>query len=63
MAFACRKLKQFCVGREVVLHTDHIAWSELNVNKSNERMLGYLMDIMEVSPTGVYVREIGRAHV
>ena len=58
MAFACRKLKQFCVGREVVLHTDHIAWSKLNVNTSNERMLGYLMDIMEVAPTGVYVKGV-----
>jgi len=58
MAYACRTLKKDCVGREVVLHTDHIAWSDLKVKTSNETLVGYLMDILEVAPTSVYVKGV-----
>jgi hypothetical protein len=58
MAFACQSLKNECVGREVVLHTDHIAWSDLKVRTSNEILVGYLMDTMEVAPTAVYVKGV-----
>jgi hypothetical protein len=56
MAFACRELKTECVGKDVVLHTDHIAWSDLNMNSSNDILIAYLMDILVLAPMGVYVK-------
>lgn len=58
MAYACQELKKECVGREVVLHTDHIAWSELKVESSSDVLVGYLMDILELAPRAVYVKGV-----
>jgi len=58
MAFAARKCRKRCAGREVVLHTDHIAWSDLKVKVQSRVLQGYLMDILELAPTGVYVKGV-----
>jgi hypothetical protein len=58
LAFACKDLKKEIVGKEVVLHTDHIAWSDLKVNTPESSLNSYLMDILEVAPKGVYVKGV-----
>jgi hypothetical protein len=56
MAYACRKLKNVVVGREVYVHTDHIAWSDLQLKSTDRILMSYLMDILEVAPRGLYIR-------
>eukprot|EP01126_Amoeba_proteus_P001021 TRINITY_DN10293_c0_g1_i2.p1 TRINITY_DN10293_c0_g1~~TRINITY_DN10293_c0_g1_i2.p1 ORF type:complete len:123 (-),score=8.06 TRINITY_DN10293_c0_g1_i2:193-561(-) len=58
MAHTCRKLRKEYTGREVVLYTDHIAWTELELKVEYDIMTGYLMNIMEVAPRVIFIRGV-----
>ena len=58
MLLACKHFKQHCVGRETFIHTDCKAWKDLNVKLGQREVAGYLMDILEVAPVGVYIRGV-----
>eukprot|EP01127_Copromyxa_protea_P002792 TRINITY_DN1273_c0_g1_i5.p1 TRINITY_DN1273_c0_g1~~TRINITY_DN1273_c0_g1_i5.p1 ORF type:complete len:1428 (+),score=224.19 TRINITY_DN1273_c0_g1_i5:73-4356(+) len=59
IALGCRFFKYACKGKEVVIHTDHQAWQDLNVNVANSRVVaGWMMDIMEITPRSVYIKGV-----
>jgi transposase InsO family protein len=56
MALASKKSRWMCLGREVVLHTDQIAWRDLEL-KSPIGVLGRWLDwINELNPTAMWIK-------
>lgn len=37
MALACRHFRWWCLGKDVVIHTDHQSWRDLNSNSTHAR--------------------------
>lgn len=56
IALACRHFKWWCQGKDVVIHTDHQAWQNLNVRKPNTVMARWLMEIYDLNPKAVWIK-------
>lgn len=56
IALACRHFKWWCQGKDVVIHTDHQAWQNLNVRKPNTVAARWLVEIYDLNPKAVWIK-------
>lgn len=58
MASACRKSRWICLGRDVVLHTDQIAWQDLEMKNPTGVEASWLSWLLELNPYTVWIRGV-----